>query len=259
MYGLDFNLVSGLILTFIRTATAFVLMPVFGYQAVPPQVKAGLALLVAVVMAPAASQHIAVGSPGIMPIVAAAISEVMVGLIFGLVALLIMMGAQFAGSVIGIQIGLGIAQVVDPQYGSQISLLGRMNYSLALIIFILLDFHLRFLDALYYTFTVIPLGGALFPADMAMNYARLTADIFVIGVKLAAPVMAMLFLIQVSLGFIARVFVRMNVFLVGLPLKIGVGLLGMAITMPLFVYVISKSFHYFLDGLLVLIRMVAGI
>jgi len=259
MYGLDISIVEGLMLGFIRTGTALALMPVFGYLAVPVQVKAGLALVLAIILAPTAALHLAVGPPGVVPFAAAAITEVMVGMIFGMVAMLLMVGAQLAGSVVGIQMGFGVAQVVDPQSGGQISLIGKMQYSLALILFIILDVHHRFLEALAHTFSIIPLGGALFPGDIAFSYGRLTAEVFVVGVKLAAPLIAILFMIQVSLGVMARVMPRMNVFLVGFTVKIGIGMLGLAITLPLFVYVLSKSFDIFLDGIVRIIRMMAGI
>ncbi|NQU05241.1 MAG: flagellar biosynthetic protein FliR [Calditrichaeota bacterium] len=259
MYGLEYQQLEALMLGFLRCISALAIMPVFGYTTVPVQVKGGLALLLAVVIAPAAMQHTVAGPPGVMPLVAAAISEVMVGIIFGLVTILVMMGAQLAGSVLGIQMGLGIARVIDPQSGGQTSLVARLEYSMALIIFVILDVHLRFLEALGTSFIYIPLGSAVFPGDIAMNYGRLTGLIFIIGVKLAAPVMAMLLLIQTALGFMARVMPRMNVFLIGFPLKIGVGLLGIAITMPLFVSIIDKSFDLFMDGLNGMLEMMAGL
>jgi flagellar biosynthetic protein FliR len=258
MYGLEYQQIEALMLGFLRCITAIAIMPVFGYQNVPPQVKAALALLLAVAISPVAMQHSAVTPPGVMPLVAAAISEVMVGMIFGLITLLVLMSAQLAGGVLGIQMGLSIAQVIDPQSGSRTSLVAQMEYMVALIIFVLLDVHLRFLEALGTSFTYIPLGSAAFPGEIAMSYGRLTALIFIVGIKLAAPVMAMLLLIQVSLGFMARVMPRMNVFLIGFPLKIGVGLIGIAVTLPLFVSVIAKSFDLFMDGLGGILEMMAG-
>ena len=137
-------------------------------------------------------------------------------------------------------------------------MLGKIYYSLALIIFIILDIHHKFLEALSYTFTIIPLGGAVFPSSVSMSFTRLTAEIFVVGVKLAAPVMAIILTIQVGLGFMARVMPRMNVFLFGLNIKILVGMIGIAVTMPLFVYIINGSFDIFIKGLIEIINLLAG-
>jgi len=210
MYGLDYNLIEGLMLGFIRTGTAIALLPVFGYTAVPTQIKAGLALVLAVALAPSGAQHIAAMPPGVIPIAAAAVSEIMVGLVFGLVGLLLLASAQFMGSIIDIQIGYGFASIADPQFG-QISILGKIEYTFALIVFIVFDVHHKLIEALGYSFRVIPLGGAVFPAQISMSYLRLSAEILVIGVKLGAPVIAMLFMIQIGLGFMARVMPRMNV------------------------------------------------
>ena len=257
MYGLDYSLIEGLMLGFIRTGTAIALLPVFGYVAVPTQIKAALALVLAVILAPTAAQHIATAPPGVVPIAAAAVSEIMVGMVFGLVGLLLLVGAQFMGSIIDIQIGYSFATLADPQFG-QVSLLNKMEYMFTLIVFLLLDIHHKFIEVLGYSFRVIPLGGAVFPAEISMNYLRLTAEIFVVGVKLGAPVIAMLFMIQIGLGFMARVMPRMNIWLIGFPIKIGVGLIGLAVTLPLFIYVLSGSFDYFVSGLLRIVALIAG-
>ncbi|MCF7810702.1 flagellar biosynthetic protein FliR [bacterium] len=249
MYGLEYQQFEALLLGFLRCVTAVAIMPVLGYQTVPPQVKAAFALLMTVAIAPIAMQHSVSAPPGAMSLAAAAISEVAVGVIFGLVTILVLVSAQLAGAVLGRQMGIGIARVIDPSSGGQTSLIAQMEYMFALIIFVILDVHHRFLEALGSSFAYIPLGSAVFPGDIAMSYGRLTALIFVVGVKLAAPVMAMLFLIQTSLGFMARVMPRMNVFLIGFPLKIGIGLLGIAITLPMFIYIIANSFDLFMNGL----------
>lgn len=259
MFGFDISNFESLLLGLIRTGTAMMLMPVFGYSTIPAHIKISLALIIALVVTPIASQHVSPLPPGVLPVAAAAISEVMVGLLFGLVTILMLAGASLAGTVIGTQMGFGIANTIDPTMGGQASLVGQIQYMVALIVMILLDVHHRLIEALVHSFRIIPLGGAVFPPEMALGYGRLSAEVLVIGVKIAAPVMAMLLMTQVALGFVSRVMPRMNVFIVGFPLKIGVGLLGLAISWPLFIYVISKSFNYFIDGLITMVSMAAGV
>ncbi len=246
-------------LSFLRTGTAVALMPVFGYQAVPVQVKAGIAFVIALVLTPVAHMHLVQAPPGVLPLAAAAISEVMVGLLFGLVTLLVLVGAQFAGTIIGFQMGFGIVQVIDPSLGGRVSIIGQLQYLVALMIFITLNVHHSFLRALGESFELIPLGGAVFPPAMALSYGQLTAEVFVIAIKLGAPVIAMLLLTQITLAFVARMLPRMNVFIVAFPLKIGLGLLGLALTWPLFLYVIDKVFNRFVQVLREFIGVMAGL
>jgi len=231
------------------------LMPFYGYTTVPLQLKAGIAFIMAIVLAPTAAMTLPVAMTGVMPIATAAIVEAVVGLTIGGVTLLILMGAEFAGVLIGLQMGFSSMTLFDPQAGEEISIIGRFESLLALIIFITLDGHHMLLRALGGSFTAIPLGGGVFHGQTALAFGRMTAEVLVIGVKLAAPVLAILILTEIALGFVSRAMPQMNVFADAFPLKIGVGLLAMAVTWPLFVYVLSKSFTFFGNSITEFIAM----
>ncbi len=244
-----------MILAFIRTGTAISLMPFFGYMAVPPQVKIALSFVLAVVLAPTAAMSIPATMTGVLPIAAAAVSEAIVGLAIGATTLLILMSADFAGTLIGLQMGFSSVTLFDPQAGEEVSIIGRLESMLALIIFISLDGHHMLLNALGGSFSSIPLGGGVFTGQSALLFGRLTAEVFVIAVKLAAPVLAILLLTEIAMGFVSRAMPQMNVFADSFPLKIGIGLISMAVTWPLFVYVLSKSFNLYGKSLTQLIGM----
>ncbi len=258
MFGFDLQVIEGIVLAFFRIGSALFLMPVFGYLGVPTHVKIGTAFIFAVVLGPYASSQLASAPTGIAAIASIAIGEIMVGIVFGSVTMLVLIGAEFAGSIIGLQMGFGIVNVIDPQSGEQISIIGRLEYLVALMIFISLDLHQNMLVILRGTFDLIPLGGVLFTDAIAVNYGQLTGLVFVAAVKLAAPITAILLLSEMSLGFIARTMPQMNVFIVGFPLKIGLGLFGLAVSWPLFVYVISKVFQMFEGELQTIISAAAG-
>lgn len=255
----DIQLLEGFILAFLRVGTAIALLPVFGYPAVPVQIKAGLAFILAVVTSPVAGGNMENIPPGVMAALIAAGSEVLVGFIFGLVTSLILVGAEFAGTVVGLQMGFAIVNVVDPQSGGQVALIGRLEYLFALTVFITLDMHLHYISLISYSFDLIPLGGILYSNAVSIEYARITSEVFVIAIKLAAPVMAALYLTEISLGIIARTVPQMNVFIVGFPLKIGVGLLGLAITMHVFVYILNKVFIWFETELRTVLVLISGV
>jgi len=258
MLGIDWKLIEVFMLVFLRTGTAVALMPVFGYPAVPVQIKAGLAFFLALILTPLASMHPAAAPPGVIAMAGAAASEVLVGMVIGLTTALVLIGAEFAGSVIGVQMGFGMVNVIDPQFEEQISIIGQFQYLVALVIFITLDFHHHFIMALGDSFRIIPLGGAIFPGDLTMTYARLSADVLVLAMKLAAPVVAMVLLAEIALAFMARMMPQMNVFIVGFPVRIGVGLIGLSVCWPLFSYVIINFFKIVENQLMKMILMMGA-
>jgi flagellar biosynthetic protein FliR len=254
LLGFDWNLIEGFLLAFIRAGTAIALMPVFGYTTVPMQVKAGLGFILALAVAPTATMTLPAAVTGVAPMAGAAMMEAIVGLAIGSATILMLIGAEFAGTLIGLQMGFSMLNVMDPQQEQEISLIGRLEYLLALAIFITLDGHHMLISALAGSYSVIPLGGGQIGAQTPMMFGRLTADVFIVGVKLAAPVLSILLMVEVAVAFIARAMPQMNVFVEAFALKIAVGLISMAVTWPLFAYVLSKHFDTFGGQLIQLIR-----
>ncbi len=230
-------------------------MPFFGYTAVPLQIKAALSFILAIALAPTAAMALPTTITGVLPIMGVAISEAAVGLTIGAATVLILVGAEFAGTLIGLQMGFSSVTLFDPQAGEEVSIIGRLEYLMALMIFITLDGHHMLLTALGGSFSTIPIGGGTFGGDAPLFFGRLTAEVFVVGVKLAAPVLAILLLTEIGLGFVSRAMPQMNVFADSFPLKIGIGLIAMAVTWPLFVFVLSKSFDKFGGSLIQFIGM----
>lgn len=229
-------------------------MPVFGYNAVPLQIKAGIAAVLSLILAPSAAMNLPHAFTGPMPLIGAAMSEALVGLVIGAASLLMLIGAEFAGTLVGISMAFSIVSIMDPQQEQEISIIGRLEYLLALMVFLALDLHHFLLQALGDSFVRIPLGAGVFGGEMPLSFGRLTAEVFVVAVKLAAPVLAIIILTDIALAFISRAMPQMNVMADSFPLKIGIGFLAMAVTWPLFVYVLSKSFDKFSGDIIRLIR-----
>lgn len=122
-------MLEGLILAFLRTGTAIALIPAFGHRSVPVQTKVGIAAVLAMVMSPIAAGNMQNIPAGVMPALIAATSEIAVGLVFGLVTMLIAMAAEWAGSIIGMQMGFGFVQILDPEQHQQIPMIGQLQGS----------------------------------------------------------------------------------------------------------------------------------
>ncbi|RJP81637.1 MAG: flagellar biosynthetic protein FliR [Candidatus Zixiibacteriota bacterium] len=236
-----------LTLVFLRIATALALMPVYGFRGLPLAVKAGLAFFLALVLLPAVRLPAgwSLQGAGLPAFLALALPEVVAGLVLGLTTGFIFYGIEIAGQFVGLQMGLGIVSVMDPLSEQQTSIISQLQYFFALVIFLTFNGHHFLLEGLGQTFQAVPLGGAAFPGGMAGLFIRMAGDMFVAGVKIAAPVTAALILSEVALAITARAMPQMNVFLVGIPLKITVGLLGLALSLPMLTYILDLLWKRF--------------
>lgn len=233
-------------------------MPVLGGRSVPKRLKVLLAVLLAMLLSPA----IQAGgwSPAPLdwgPLAWRAIVETLFGLLLGFVAQLPIWAAQLAGQLIGFQMGFGIVSILDPDSGNQQSIVAGVLQQTALLLFLLLDGHHMVIEALARSLVLLPPGAvSLTPALMDRGIA-LSGELLAIGVRMGAPVLAALFLTEVGLGVIARTVPQMNIFIVGFPLKIGVGLVMLALALPSFALLFGERIDR-LAGTLLSLTGVAG-
>ncbi len=229
----------------LRAAGMFIASPVIGHKSIPTMVKVGLAITLAVVLIPIVSEMPLPEIDSVWMLGGIAIKEILVGFIIGLFFAILFDAVRMSGNIIGYQIGLLVAQVLDPEANSNVSMVGEFLYTLALLIFLAIDGHHAILSAFADSYKMIPIGIFNFSGSAGEMLIKFTAYSFTIAIKLAAPVMITLFLVTVSLGVIARTVPQMNIFIVGLPLKIGIGFLVMAAALPVFRFMIEKMTYFF--------------
>ena len=170
-------------------------------------------------------------------------SEMLIGLILGMIARFLFGAVEFAGTVIGFQMGLGMAMVFDPQSQEQISLVGRFENTTATLIFLAMDGHLIVLQALVRSYSVLPPGGASINKPLVENLTELSASVFVIGLQIGAPLIVALFLANAVVGLLARSVPQIQVFVVGFPLTLMLGFLFLFFGMPFFAQAVHQMFE----------------
>ena len=242
----------------IRAAGMFVMAPVLGDKAIPPMIKAGFAILLAIVLIPVASQVTLPPVDSTWQLLLFAIKEFLVGAIIGLFFTLLFVGVRMAGDIVGYQIGLMMANIMDPNTNSQHSMVSEFYYLLAVLIFLAIDGHQAVISALADSFKLIPIGTFTSEGTIGEQLIRFTAHTFIIGLKVGAPVIVTLFMTSVALGVVARTVPQMNIFLVGIPLKIIVGFAVMAVALPITKYVIVNSLNYLNESALGLMQGVGA-
>ena len=232
-----------LLLVMFRTGALIMTVPVFGHNSIPRILRIWIIIIIGFLIFPSAGLPVMQPPPTMVHLLLAILSELAVGLLMGYAMIIFFSAAQFAGQIIGLQMGLAVANISDPLGSGQISIISEFYYLLTLLIFISINGHHFIIEALVECFERVPVGGAVFAPTISEYLITLTGMVFIVAVKLAAPVIITLFIINSILGIVARTVPQMNVFIVGFPLAIGVGLAMIGLTLPMFKIIIIKVFN----------------
>jgi flagellar biosynthetic protein FliR len=220
----------------------FVLAPVFGGMAMPAQFRALFVMAMAALMVVALHLPEPAALPQNVPsLLVAALGELAIGaaMAFGLFAAF---GAfQFAGKLLDIQIGFSLGTVFDPATRTQAPLLGSALNMLALVLFFTFEGHHMLMRGVAYSLERLPPGG--WPAHWTLTpFVEQFGVMFIFGLVLIAPVMFAVFLVDVGLGIASRTMPQLNIFTVGIPVKIVVGMLVLAVSLPALAPVMARVF-----------------
>lgn len=167
------------------------------------------------------------------------IGEVLIGLIVALVAQFFFAAIQLSGQVLDTQMGFGIMNVIDPLNGTQAPLMGNFKYIIAILVFLQVDGHHYLVQALFDSYQVIPIGEIFFENGFISYLISYFGSIFVIGMKLALPVLGTLLFTDIILGIMSRTVPQMNIFMIGMPVKILLGLGVLLVVIPLYIYLLN--------------------
>lgn len=240
-----------------RVAGIFAAMPVFGGRSVPARIKMLIILMITLVSFPTLSVSIPQMPSDAFSLALLALTELMVGLTLAFITQIIFAAVEFSGQIIGMQMGLTISSIIDPSRGTQTQIMSVVQTLFATLMFLSLNIHHIFIRAIIDSFRVIPLGGWRLSGELVNFLVMSTADVFIIGIRLAAPVMVALLLTSVALGIMARAFPQMNIFMISLPLNVGLGLIVLGMTLTIFFHVLEVSFGHLKSQIDTLFRLMA--
>ena len=217
---------------FLRALALMTSLPVFSQRSVPMRVKVGLAFFIA--LASQASLPpmpvIPLDSPLAWIVV---LQQVLIGVSLGFAVRVVFAAVEFAGEIIGLQMGLNFAGFFDPVTASQGTASGRFFGTMVAFLFIIINGHLAIIVALIKSFSAFPVGPEPFAFLRAVQPQVWGAEVFAIGLWIALPLVGMLLFVNLVLGVISRVAPQINIFAIGFPITLGVGLIGMLLTLPL--------------------------
>lgn len=206
--------------------------PFFANRNIHPSLRAFLSLLLGLLFLPLFPVTDVMLPANVWSFTFTLLREVGLGLVLGYVASIIFAAFQVAGQIIDMQVGFGMINVIDPQSGNQIPLIGNFLYLIAMLVFLAYDGHHFLFHALWSSWRVVPPGGTWGSPDLLWEVARVVAVMFVAGIEIATPVLGALFLADLALAVLARTMPQLNVFVVGLPMKSLLGLFTLAVSLP---------------------------
>ena len=228
-----------LVIILIRVAPLLFFMPVLGSTAVPAQVKILLALMTALVLLPVVRVNPRLISGPPLGFVVLVLTEVLLGATLAVFARCVFAATEIAGQMVGIQMGMGVAGVMDPQFGTQVSPVGMLWNLATILIFLSINGHHMFFSTLVESFEWLKPGTATITKATFEGLMQGASHMFVLSVKIMAPAGAALFFTHVAMGIVAKTVPQIPIMIVGLPLTIGVGFifagLSLAYLLPLMI------------------------
>jgi flagellar biosynthetic protein FliR len=218
-------LAAAFLLTFARVGTMVMMMPGIGEMNMPARVRLTIALILTAILLPSHQAAYTINLSALGPVILMLFQEIVIGAVLGLTARLAISGLQVAGSVIAQQLGLGFVTAVDPTQNQQGLLVGNFLAVLGVTLIFATDMHHLVIIALNDSYFIFAPGEVPIVGDIAKHITSVIASSFKIGIQLSAPFLVFGLLFNLGLGVLSRLMPQMQVFFIGLPLSILLGLL----------------------------------
>ena len=240
--------VSPLLWPFLRVLALFSAMPVIAQRSVPVRLRVALAFLIALCAQASLPEAPAIALDSAQAFLVI-VQQVLIGLALGFAARVVFSAIELAGELVGLQMGLNFAGFFDPATGGQTTAVSRFYGISVAWLFIVINGHLLLIAAVVQSFQAFPVGPEPFAFLRSAQPQLWGAEIFRLGLWIALPMIAMLLFVNLVLGIVSRVAQQMNVFAIGFPITLSVGLLGVLLTLPMmstpFTMALERMLAYF--------------
>lgn len=245
-------------LVLMRVSVFLFLFPIFSSNVFPSQLKMGLAMVMSLLfytVVPLDLDRFPLTAIDTGLLIGA---EVLIGLMLGLCLRIFLGAVQLAGQIIGFQMGFAMINVVDPQTGSNVSIMDQIGYWVCLVIFLMLNGHHVIISALVESFELVPVGYFMLHHLILTKLLELAGGLFILAIKIGAPVIAALVFVSVGFGLVAKFSPQMNVMIVAFPLKIVGGLFLFGMSLDIIAVVTRDYIGEFKKLLLYLLHFMGG-
>ncbi len=246
------------LLVLTRISLVLFMLPVFSTTMFPALCKAGFAMVISMLIYSVVHVDPAIFPKTLIGVGIIFLSEAMIGITIGLCIRTFFGSVELAGQIIGFQMGFSMINVVDPQSGANISIMEQLGYWVAILIFLALNGHHIMLLALIESFRLVPPGFFVIHKPMLAKVLDIGADMFILGIKIGAPVIAALLFTSAAFGLMAKFSPQMNVMIVAFPLKIFVGLVLFGFSLEIVIFIVRDYIMHFKELLMSLLYFAGG-
>ena len=255
LYDLLQNHIGIFLLVLTRVSAIFLIAPFLGSRNIPVVIRVCASVAMTFVLFPIVLSQGVINLPDTLIGYAFVVfTELLVGWIIGFAASLTFSAIHMAGQLLDMQVGFGVVNVLDPTTGQQVPIIGSFKYNLAIIIFVVTNGHHLLLTGLFESFKLVPIFGAVFNPSLTEIMVNLVWGIFTVAIKISIPVLVAIILTDVALGVLARTMPQMNIFVVGIPAKIMVGLFVLSFALPFYILFLDVAFNEMYGNISVVLR-----
>jgi len=233
----------GFIMVLLRVASFFIGIPVFFPKSAPAMVKIGFCLIFTFLIMPGVNYENVNLITTNSTLIIFSISEVVTGLLLGYITKFCFFSAQMAGQLMDFQIGFSMMSMFDPVSNENVTLLGNLLYRVSLVMFFVVDGHHMLIRAIIDSFNDVEIGKFILTQGTAMMMVKIFIEFFTLGLKIAIPIILIILITDLSMGLVSRTVPQLNVMILGMPIKILIGLSCFALVLPAAINLIVNSFY----------------
>lgn len=240
------TLIATFIWPFSRILALIATAPILGNPSIPVRVKLGLAIMITILVTPTVEKSLPSIDPATGIGLIILLQQLLIGIAIGFVMRVVFVAVEMAGELIGLQMGLGFAIFFDAQNSGQIDIVGRFLGVIASLAFLAMDGHLLMIALISQSFSSLPVGIEGVTNATFTTLAQWGEEVFKAGLQLSLPVLTALLITNLALGILTRAAPQLNIFAVGFPLTLSIGLLVLALSMPFYAPILE---HFVQNGL----------
>lgn len=249
MVNIGYLILLGLV--FARISGLFLLLPVFSSRNVTAKVKVGLLFFITIAVAPVVSLTTTFQINSFLELAYHLLVELTIGLTFGMIMVIMLSSIYLAGSIVDRNMGFSMVNVINPLDQSNMPVSANIYYLFAMLIYLTTDGHHIMIRGIVESMQTIPIGGGILNPFIVMDFVELLSQAFVIGLRIAAPFVITTLIANIILGMLSKAMPGMNVFVIGMPFKIFIGLTLFSLIMPVyynsFIELYNMTYNYLFD------------
>lgn len=238
-----------------RMAAMVGALPIFNSSQAAIRLRLGLAVAISLLLFPVLDLSLSEQQRTPIGLGLIIIQEAALGMLLGFMVQLIFFALQFGATIVGYQMGLSAAEIMDPQHQQQVPLLSQFLNIIAILFFLALNVHHSLLRVIVDSYTILPPGHLEISGDAIPFVLNMTGEMFVLGLRLVTPVLVVLMLSMFILGIMSRVFSQLQVFMLSFPINISLALIIIGMSMGMILFMLEGEFYGLQESLLHVLQL----